>query len=76
LSTQYAQNHKSVTTQETMARRERTKLNETLIALPSDEPPFVDGILFDPAPTIHHNYVNLTAYTNILRYCQFITAQN
>jgi len=47
-----------VTTKNTMARRERTKWNETLIALPSDEPPSVDGTLFDPAPAIHQNYVN------------------
>jgi hypothetical protein len=65
-----------VTTQETMARRERTKWNETLIVLPVHEPPFVVGTLFDPAFTIHQNYVNLTAHTNILRYCQFFTAQN
>lgn len=40
-------------TQNTMATRERTKWNEILIVLPSDELPSVDGTLFDPAHAIH-----------------------
>jgi len=46
-------------TQYTKARSERNKLNEISIVLPLDDPPSVDGVLFDPAPpAIHQNYVN------------------
>jgi len=41
-------------TQYTKARSERNKLNETSIVLPLDEPPSVDGILFDPPPPAIH----------------------
>lgn len=42
----------TVEAQEIMKSRKTMKWRGALMVFPSEEPPFIDGVVFDPAPAI------------------------